>query len=345
MGLIDALRQYQLAKVMAEPTLVTVSGRPASFQSGGQIPYVIPAGVGTPPSVVFKDYGTHLDFVPIVLGNGNIRLEVKPQVSYLDTPTRRDVEGHDVPAFKNNGVDTAVEMKPGQTLAIAGMLYTETEYQNQGIPYLADMPYVGSIFRKTHEQINEVELLVLVTPELADPMDPCDVPPCQPGMCSASPDDCGLYWKGYSEVPSCGPCGAGGCGPNGCGMGYGPGGPGPMMGPSGEQVPTPAPTMRPMPLPGNGPASNSPKSVPPTLATRATADGRDPIPAVRRSAIVARRAPTCRSRCDRRRCPRRRLQMPPPARYYRPNPQLRQPRQYAVAQDNDAPRLYRPDRL
>ena len=210
-GFLEAMRQYNLSKVMADPTLVTVSGRPAFFNSGGEFPILIPAGLGT-TSVDFKKFGTQVDFVPIVLGNGNIRLEVRPRISFLDPTLSVTTQGITVPGLNVREVDTAVEMKPSQTLAIAGLVQNRLEYTNTGIPYLADMPYIGAAFRKTNEQINEIELLIMVTPELVDPMDPCDVPPCGPGMASGSPDDCGLYLKGYSEVPSCGPCGPGGCG-------------------------------------------------------------------------------------------------------------------------------------
>jgi pilus assembly protein CpaC len=232
-GLIDALREYDLAKIMAEPTLVTVSGRPAFFNSGGEFPILIPAGLGT-VSVEFKKFGTQVDFVPIVLGNGNIRLEVKPRVSFVDPSLSVTAQGITVPGLNVREVDTGVEMKAGQTFAIAGLMQNRLETTNRGIPYLADLPYFGAAFRKTHEKRNEVELVVMVTPELVEPMDACDVPPCGPGTSSASPNDCDLYWKGHVEVPSCGPCSAGDC----LWGGEGPGG-GIDVGP--EMVPTPAP--------------------------------------------------------------------------------------------------------
>jgi pilus assembly protein CpaC len=209
-GLVDALRRNQLAKIMAEPTLVTVSGRPAFFNSGGEFPILIPAGLGT-VSIDYKKFGTQVDFVPIVLGNGNIRLEVKPRVSFVDPTLSVTAQGITVPGLNVREVDTGVEMKPGQTLAIAGLMQVRTDATQSGIPYLADLPYVGAAFRKTHEETNEIELVVLVTPEIVDAMDPCDVPPCMPGMASRSPDDCEFYWKGHIEVPSCGPCAASDC--------------------------------------------------------------------------------------------------------------------------------------
>jgi pilus assembly protein CpaC len=209
-GFLDALRQYQMAKVMAEPTLVTVSGRPAFFNSGGEFPILIPSGLGT-TSVDFKKFGTQVDFVPVVLDNGNIRLEVKPRISFLDNTLSVTTQGITIPGLNVREVDTGVEMKAGQTFAIAGLVQNRTEYSNTGIPYLADLPYFGAAFRKVKEDMNEIELIIMVTPELVEPMNPADVPPCGPGMTSRSPNDCELYWKGYSEVPAGGPCGASDC--------------------------------------------------------------------------------------------------------------------------------------
>jgi len=217
-GFLEAMRQYNLAKVMADPTLVTVSGRPAFFNSGGEFPILIPAGLGT-TSVDFKKFGTQVDFVPVVLGNGNIRLEVKPRISFLDPTLTVTTQGITVPGLNVRECDTGVEMKSGQTLAIAGLVQNRIEYTNTGIPYLADLPYVGAAFRKTNEQVNEIELLIFVTPELVEPMDCGEVPPCLPGMAGVAPNDCGLYFKGTVEVPSSGPCGPGGqCGAGQCGL-------------------------------------------------------------------------------------------------------------------------------
>jgi len=251
-GLLDALREYDLAKVMADPTLVTVSGRPAFFNSGGEFPILIPAGLGT-VSVDFKKFGTQVDFVPIVLGNGNIRLEVKPRVSFIDPSLSVTTQGITVPGLNVREVDTGVEMKPGQTLAIAGLVQNRLEATNRGIPYLADLPYVGAAFRKTHEKVNEIELVVMVTPEIVDAMDSCDVPPCLPGMSSRSPTDCELYWKGHTEVPSCGPCSAGDClwGGEGNGMRMGP-----------EMVPAPAPANGAKPPVAPSPDGKSSSSAP-----------------------------------------------------------------------------------
>jgi pilus assembly protein CpaC len=207
-GFVEALRRNDLLKILAEPTLITVSGRPAFFNSGGEFPIIVPQSLGT-SSIEYKKFGTQVDFVPIVLGNGNIRLEVRPRVSELDESRGVSINGVTVPALKERVVDTAVEMKPGQTLALAGLVQTKLESSNTGLPWLADLPYLGVPFRRVREEINEVELLILVTPEVVDAVDGNELPPCRPGMHSEPAHDHDFYLKGVLEVPSCGICAPG----------------------------------------------------------------------------------------------------------------------------------------
>ena len=115
-----------------------------------------------------------------------------------------------VPGIRTRWVDTAAEMNAGQTLALAGLIQTQVESENRGLPWLADLPWVGAAFRRVEEQNNEVELLILVTPEFVDALDPHEVPPCGPGQLTTSPNDVELYWRGYVEVPRC--CEDGSCG-------------------------------------------------------------------------------------------------------------------------------------
>ncbi len=200
-GVLDALRQDDLAKILSEPTLVTQSGRPAYFNVGGEIPYSVSQGLGA-VSIEWKNYGTRLDFVPFVLGNGKIRLEVRPQVSEIDN-TRSDVAG--VPALKVRESDTGVELEAGQTLAIAGLVQTRIEAQRRGLPWVSEVPYIGTLFRRVKEEANEVETLILVSPEIVEALDPHEVPPCPPGTSTVSPNDWQLYFQGKLEVPNGGP--------------------------------------------------------------------------------------------------------------------------------------------
>ena len=197
---IDALRRYDLIKVMAEPNLVTMSGRPASFNSGGEFPIIVPQSLGT-VTIQYREFGTRVDFVPIVLGNGSIRLEIRPTISEIDQSRSVTVNGINVPGLRNRWVDTAVEMKAGQTVALAGLIQDRVSAQNSGLPYLSDLPWVGAAFRHVREEANEVELLIMVTPEFVDALDPEEVPAAGPGELTESPCDKDLYFKGYLEVP------------------------------------------------------------------------------------------------------------------------------------------------
>jgi pilus assembly protein CpaC len=203
-GVLSALQQNSIAKILAEPTLVTLSGRPAYFQSGGEIPVLIPQGLGN-VSVEFRPFGTQVDFVPIVLGDGRVRLEVRPRVSEIDRSLSVVLDGSNIPGFRTREVDTGVEMRIGQTLALAGLIQTRIESSKRGLPWLSDLPYLGVPFRRVEETVNEIELLVLVRPELAEALDPSEVPQCGPGEHTMSPSDCELLLKGHIEVanPHC----------------------------------------------------------------------------------------------------------------------------------------------
>jgi pilus assembly protein CpaC len=203
-GVLQALRQDNLMKIMADPTLVTVSGRPAKFHAGGSIPIPQAGGLGT-VSFTLQPYGTTLDFVPIVLGNGKIRLEVRPEISEIDPTVAITVSGTSCPGLLDRGVDTGVEMQAGQTLAIAGLVQTRIEGQRREVPWIGELPWIGALFRSVNDQINEVEVLILVTPDLIDAMDPEEVPPCGPGMETTVPSDVQLFFEGHLEVPNCCP--------------------------------------------------------------------------------------------------------------------------------------------
>lgn len=206
-GLIAALRRDNLLKLLAEPTVVATHGRPARFNVGGKIPYIVPSGIGT-VSVEYEEYGTSVDFVPFVIGPGRIRLEVRPEVSEPDSSRSLQIGDTNVTAFTTRYVETSVEMQAGQTFAIAGLLQSRTESTTQKIPLLGEMPYVGSLFRRVQDRRNDIELLITVTPEFAEAMDPHEVPCGGPGLSTTDPTDKEFYLKGYMEVPNLfGDCG------------------------------------------------------------------------------------------------------------------------------------------
>lgn len=197
---LNALRQDNLAKILAEPTLVTVSGRPAFFNSGGEIPILVPQSLGT-ISIQYRPYGTQVDFVPIVLGNGNLRLEIKPRVSDIDPSRTVTLNNIQVPALRVREIDTGVEMRAGQTLAIGGLVQNRVDASRRGIPFFNELPYIGPFFGQVNESVNEIELLMFVTPHLVEALDPQQVPPCGPGDETTNPTDFQFFLKNHIETP------------------------------------------------------------------------------------------------------------------------------------------------
>ncbi len=200
-ALIAALRRQDLIKFLAEPTVVATHGRPARFTVGGKVPYVVPSGDDA-VTIAYEEYGTSVDFLPFVVGPGRIRLEVRPEVSEPDNSRSIEAAGIVVPAFSQRYVETAVELQAGQTFAIAGLLQSRTESSQRATPLLGEIPYLGVFFRRMQERRNDIELLVTVTPELVDAMNPHEVPSGGPGLNSNSPNDHELYLKGHLEVPN-----------------------------------------------------------------------------------------------------------------------------------------------
>lgn len=200
-ALLQSLRQNDLVKVLAEPTLVATHGRAARFTSGERFPIAVPSGNGS-VAIQFEEVGTIVDFVPIVLGPGRLRLEVRPEISEINPARSVTIANSTIPGIRQRYVDTAVEMNAGQTLAIAGLIQTRTEATVQALPFFGELPWVGSFFRRVNHVENDIEMLVLVTPEMVDAMDPCQVPAGGPGLNSRSPSDKELYWKGFIEVPA-----------------------------------------------------------------------------------------------------------------------------------------------
>src|SRR5262249_2469007 len=145
--------------------------------------------------------GTQVDFLPIVLGNGNIRLEVRPRISEIDDSRSVVIQNFVVPSLTVREVDTAVEMRAGQTFALAGLVQQRKEWLMRGLPYISDVPVLSLPFRKTEDNVNEIELLILVTPEFVDAIEPCDVPCGGPGYATVSPNNHDLYCGAHLEVP------------------------------------------------------------------------------------------------------------------------------------------------
>lgn len=197
---IRALKQNNLVKVLANPTITAMDGRPASFNSGGEIPIIVPAGLGQ-VGIQFREFGTRVDFVAKVRGEGRIWLEVRPYVSEIDPTRSVTLQGISVPGLRSRFLETGVEMQAGQTLVLGGLLQSRTEVITTGLPGLADIPYLGVLFRSNREVQNEVELLISVTPNFAGALEAHELPQGGPGLQTESPTDRDFYLKGHIEVP------------------------------------------------------------------------------------------------------------------------------------------------
>lgn len=170
---IQALEAKALLQILAEPNLLTVSGRPASFLAGGEFPFPTiqggASGVGQ-ITIQFKEFGIRLNFVPTVTPRGTIHLVVSPEVSSLDYSNGLTVNGFTVPGLDTRRVQTEIELESGQSFVIAGLLNNQVTEQLNKVPGLANIPVLGKLFQSRSLSKSNSELLILVTPELVRPI-------------------------------------------------------------------------------------------------------------------------------------------------------------------------------
>jgi pilus assembly protein CpaC len=174
--LIRALRSKGLFQSLAEPNLIAYNGQEASFLAGGEIPIPVVSGAAGNVSVEYKEYGIRLNFRPTVAGD-TIRICVRPEVSTLDFPNGILLSGFRIPALSTRRAETEVELRDGQSFAIAGLLNNISQDDVNEVPGLARLPIIGHLFRSKAERAEQTELMVLITPQLIRPLNPDEVPP------------------------------------------------------------------------------------------------------------------------------------------------------------------------
>jgi pilus assembly protein CpaC len=199
---IDALESKGLVRRLAEPNLVALSGDSAKFQAGGEIPIPVASTTqnGIPTiTVSYKEFGVKLNFTPTVLSNGLINLKLEPEVSDIDPTVSITTGGIAIPGISVRKASTTVELRDGQSFALAGLLQNITERNIEQFPWLGSIPVIGSLFRSTEFRSRETELVVIVTPHL--------VKPARPGEMLATPldstlpaNDLDLFLTGKTEV-------------------------------------------------------------------------------------------------------------------------------------------------
>ncbi len=198
---LQALRTEGLAKFLGEPRVVTQTGRPAFFRAGGQQAILSSTSGITGPGVQLVPFGTELEVVPIVYGNGQIWLEINPRISAVSQGLGITLNGAASPGFTEQQVRCAVMLESGQTYAIGGLIQNAVNATTAKIPVLGDLPYVGTLFSSISYNETETELVILVTPRLVHPMDCNQVPKRLPGRETRSPDDYELFLENILEAP------------------------------------------------------------------------------------------------------------------------------------------------
>lgn len=176
-AMIRALRNKGLFQSLAEPNLIAYNGQEASFLAGGEIPVpVVQGGSSNSVSVQYKEYGIRLNFTPRIAGD-TIRLRVRPEVSTLDFANGILLSGFRIPALSTRRAETEVELRDGQSFAIAGLLNNLSTDDASEVPGLARLPIIGALFRSKAIRQERNELMVLITPRLVRPLNPDEVPP------------------------------------------------------------------------------------------------------------------------------------------------------------------------
>jgi pilus assembly protein CpaC len=178
-AVVKALQTKNLLQILAEPNLIAVNGKEASFLAGGEFPFpMVQPGQGfTAVSIQFKEFGVRLRFTPVIMPNGNIHLRVVPEVSELDFANSLTISGFTVPALSTRRADTEFELQDGQSFVIAGLMNNQATNVVNKVPGLGDIPVLGNFFKSKSTQKNNAELMVLVTAhKIAPPGQPPEPP-------------------------------------------------------------------------------------------------------------------------------------------------------------------------
>src|SRR5580700_8525621 len=185
-AVIEALQTKNLLQILAEPNLIAVNGKEASFLAGGQFPFpIVQPGQGfTAVTISFKEFGVRLQFTPVIMPNGNIHLKVAPEVSTLDYADALTLSGFTVPALSTRKAETEFELQDGQSFVIAGLMDNRVTDIYNKIPGLGDIPILGNFFKSKSVQKSNSELMVLCTVKRISPTTEPPQPPknAQPFM-------------------------------------------------------------------------------------------------------------------------------------------------------------------
>lgn len=195
-GFIDALKEENLLKVLAKPTLVALNGQEAAFLAGGEFPIPVPQTFGL-VTIQFKKFGVGLVFTPYIMDSKHISLNVAPEVSELDFTNALRTQGFTIPAITTRRATTTIELADGQSFAIGGLMRDNVRESVKKVPFLGEIPILGALFRSSSFQKNESELLIIVTPHLVKPLDM--TAQTLPTDYYVEPNDFEFYFMGFPE--------------------------------------------------------------------------------------------------------------------------------------------------
>src|SRR6185312_9209527 len=171
---LQALETKGVVQVLAEPNVLTMNGKQGSLLAGGQYPYPVVQGISGGNSgavtIQFKEFGVRLNFIPTITPRGTIRLQVAPEVSSLDFANGVSISGFTVPGLDIRKVDTEVELNQGESFALGGLLDNRETETMEKIPFIGDVPVLGKFFQSRSKTKNNTELIVIVTPEIVNPI-------------------------------------------------------------------------------------------------------------------------------------------------------------------------------
>lgn len=178
LSFIRALQEQGALRALAEPNLIAMNGQEASFLAGGEypVPVVQANGDRSNVTIIFKEYGVRLNFKPTIIDEDHIRLELEPEVSTLDFANGVRFEGFSIPALRTRRAKTGIELRDGQSFALAGLLDNNETQTLSKVPGIGDIPVLGQLFRSRQFQRNESELMFIVTAQLVKPVNRDDLP-------------------------------------------------------------------------------------------------------------------------------------------------------------------------
>ncbi len=169
---IKALQEKNLLQILAQPNLIAVNGKEANFLAGGEFPYpIVQPGAGTfAVTIMFKEFGVRLHFLPVIMPSGNIRLQVRPEVSSLDFTNALTISGFLIPALSTRRAETEIELQDGQSFVLAGLMDNRVTKIKEKVPFLGDIPILGTLFNSENFQKSRSELMVVVTARRVVPL-------------------------------------------------------------------------------------------------------------------------------------------------------------------------------